>query len=77
MEDVPCEGGQERPRPAEDDREEVIRQRLDAYEKQTRPLIDYFRETGKRLYEIDASRETPDAVFRKIQISARITAQPT
>ena len=51
----------------EDDREEVIRQRLDAYEKQTRPLIDYFRETGKRLYEIDASRETPDAVFRKIE----------
>ena len=30
----------------DDDREEVIRERLDEYEKQTRPLIDYFR--GKR-----------------------------
>ena len=51
----------------DDDREEVIRERLDEYEKQTRPLIDFFRETGKRLYEIDASHDSPDAVFRKIE----------
>ncbi len=29
-----------------DDTEAVIRQRLDAYEKQTRPLIDYYRGQG-------------------------------
>lgn len=51
----------------EDDREEVVRERLDAYEKQTRPLIDYFREKGKLLYEIDASHDSPEAVFQKIE----------
>ena len=50
----------------DDDREEVIRERLDAYQKQTRPLIDFFREKGKRLYDVDASSEPPEAVFRKI-----------
>jgi adenylate kinase len=51
----------------DDDRESVIRERLDAYENQTRPLIDYFREKGKRLYAVDASQDSPEAVFRKIQ----------
>jgi len=51
----------------DDDREEVIRERLDEYEKQTRPLIDFFREAGHRLYEIDASHDKPEAVFRKIE----------
>ncbi len=55
----------------DDDREEVIRQRLEAYESQTRPLIDYFREKGKRLYDVDASQETPEAVFRKIEVLIR------
>ena len=51
----------------DDDREEVIRERLDEYEKQTRPLIDFFRETGNRLYEIDASHDNPQTVFGKIE----------
>ena len=55
----------------DDDREEVIRQRLEAYESQTRPLIEYFREKGKRLYDVDASHETPEAVFRKIEVLIR------
>jgi len=55
----------------EDDREEVIRERLEAYEKQTRPLLDYFREKGKTLYEIDATNETPEQVFRKIEALIR------
>jgi len=50
----------------DDDREEVIRERLDAYQKQTRPLIEFFRESGKRLYDVDASSEPPEIVFRKI-----------
>jgi adenylate kinase len=50
----------------EDDREPVVRERLDEYEKQTRPLIDYFREKGNGLYEIDASQEKPEVLFRKI-----------
>jgi adenylate kinase family enzyme len=49
----------------------VIRERLEAYEKQTRPLLDYFREKGKTLYEIDATNETPEQVFRKIEALIR------
>jgi adenylate kinase len=44
----------------DDDREDVIRQRLAAYKTQTQPLIDYFRRTGRRLYEIDAGQQSPD-----------------
>jgi adenylate kinase len=50
----------------EDDRESVVRERLEAYEKQTRPLIEFFRSIGRRLYEVDASEGTPETVFGKI-----------
>ncbi|MDQ2898456.1 MAG: nucleoside monophosphate kinase [Acidobacteriota bacterium] len=50
----------------EDDRESVVRERLETYERQTRPLIEYFRETGRRFYEVDASHETPEALFDRI-----------
>ena len=42
-----------------DDREEVIRQRLLAYEKQTSPLVNYYRRLGF-LHEIDASKSVPE-----------------
>ena len=38
-----------------DDNEETIRQRLVAYEKQTSPLIDYYRRKGF-LQEVDGNR---------------------
>jgi adenylate kinase len=50
----------------EDDREAVIRQRLEAYEKQTRPVLDYLRTAGGRLVEVDASNDPPETVCRKI-----------
>lgn len=50
----------------EDDRVEVVRERLEEYEKQTRPLIDFFRESGRRLYEVNASEGSPETVFGKI-----------
>jgi len=37
-----------------DDREEVIRERLTAYEQQTRPVAQYYRHTG-RLFAVDGS----------------------
>jgi adenylate kinase len=37
----------------EDDRPETIANRLEVYDAQTRPLIDYYRKTG-RLVEVDA-----------------------
>jgi adenylate kinase len=51
----------------EDDREEVVRERLEQYERQTRPLIEFFRATSDRLIEVDASREKPEAVFEHIK----------
>jgi adenylate kinase len=51
----------------DDDREEVVRRRLAEYERQTRPLIDFFRATSNRLIEVDASHEKPEEVFRKIR----------
>jgi len=50
----------------EDDREQVIRERLDAYENQTRPLIEYFREKGRTLHEVNASTDPPEKVFEQI-----------
>jgi adenylate kinase len=50
----------------EDDRERVVRERLEAYENETRPLIDFFRNGGYRLIEVDASQGTPEMVFKKI-----------
>jgi len=43
----------------EDDREEVIRERLDAYERQTRPVADYYEQLG-RLASIDGDQPVDD-----------------
>jgi adenylate kinase len=51
----------------DDDREEVVRRRLAEYERQTQPLIDFFRVKSKRLIEVDASYDKPEDVFRKIR----------
>ncbi len=51
----------------DDDREEVVRERLTQYENQTRPLIDFFRNTTGRLIEVDASGDGPEQVFKCIQ----------
>ena len=58
----------------EDDRESVVRERLAAYERQTRPLIEYFRQTGCQLVEIDASTEAPETLFKRI--SQTLSLQP-
>jgi adenylate kinase len=50
----------------EDDKESVIRERLDAYDRQTRPVLEHYREVGRRVVEVDASHDSPEAVFRKI-----------
>jgi adenylate kinase len=51
----------------EDDKESVVRQRLEQYERQTQPLIEFFRKTSERLIEVDASSATPEAVFERIK----------
>lgn len=50
----------------EDDKEQVIRQRFDGYGKQTRPVLEFFRNNG-RFYEIEASEASPEEIFRSVE----------
>jgi adenylate kinase len=65
-EDNLCDNDGEQLAVREDDSESVIRERLDAYERQTRPVLEYYASVGRRLVRVDASNEPPEAVFRKI-----------
>jgi len=52
-----------------DDREEVIRERLHAYEQQTRPVADYYEREG-RLVSVDgssAAEQVFERIFREIE----------
>jgi len=48
-----------------DDRPEVIKSRLDTYEQQTKPLIDYYRSLG--ILKVVVSKGTIDEVFQQVQ----------
>jgi len=50
----------------DDDSETVIRGRLDAYDRQTRPVLDFFKASGNRVIEVDASNDPPERVFQRI-----------
>ena len=49
----------------DDDSEAVIRERLDAYERQTRPVLDFLKSAGRRVMEVDASSDPPRRVFEE------------
>ncbi len=51
----------------DDDSETVIRGRLDAYDRQTRPVLEFFRSSGHRVIEVDASSDPPEQVFEKVR----------
>ena len=48
-----------------DDREEVIRQRLENYDQQSRPLVDFFRERVRRFYSVNGSEGSPEEVAER------------
>ncbi len=48
----------------DDDREEVIKKRLEVYRKQTAPLIEYYQKRGK-LIRIDATK-SPEEVYSEL-----------
>jgi adenylate kinase len=59
-----------------DDREEVIRERLTAYELQTRPVVDYYERKG-RLVPVDGDLpvdQVMEQVFREIESHVTATA---
>jgi adenylate kinase len=59
------DGGELVQRP--DDREEIVAPRLQAYEKQTEPLVAYYRRLG-RLHDVDASKSIEDVKKRVLEI---------
>jgi adenylate kinase len=63
------DGGELYQRP--DDREEVIGPRLNAYEKQTAPLVTYYRRLGF-LHDIDASKSVEEVGNQVLQCVASI-----
>lgn len=51
----------------DDDREDVVRERLETYETQTLPLLQYFREQpGFRFVEVDGTAGSPQAIVKGI-----------
>jgi len=50
----------------DDDSEAVIRERLDAYDRQTRPVLDFLRQAGRRVEEVAAGSESPELLFERI-----------
>jgi adenylate kinase len=50
----------------EDDQESVIRERLHQYESQTRPLLEYFREAGVPIFEINGAERPPEQIAQQI-----------
>ncbi len=50
----------------EDDREDVIRERLAAYERQTRPVLEYFQSAGRDVHQIQADHDSPENIFQRI-----------
>jgi adenylate kinase len=50
----------------EDDRESVIRERLEQYESQTRPLLRYFQDAGVPVFEIRGAGATPEQISQRI-----------
>ena len=47
-----------------DDNDEKVRVRLDVYEKETRPVLEFYRDSGS-CFEIDGNRET-EVVFEEV-----------
>jgi adenylate kinase len=51
----------------QDDREEVVAPRLQAYQKQTAPLVAYYRRLG-RLREVDAAKSVDEVARRVLEV---------
>jgi adenylate kinase len=50
----------------DDDREAVIRERLEGYERQTRPLIEYFAASGRPFFEVAGTGQAPERIVERI-----------
>lgn len=50
----------------DDDREEVVRQRLEAYDRQTRPLLEFFAQSGRHFQEVSGNGAPPKEIVERI-----------
>ena len=50
----------------DDDREEVVRQRLTNYDRQTIPVLEYLKTAGYTCCDVDAGTSSPDAIGKQI-----------
>ena len=50
----------------DDDNASVVKQRLDEYERQTKPLLEYFKSSGVPGFEVDGSDGPPDVIAKRI-----------
>lgn len=50
----------------EDDRESVIRERLREYDRQTVPILEFFRQAGVQMIEIEGGDSSPEQVTHEI-----------
>jgi adenylate kinase len=52
----------------DDDREEVVTERLKAYHRQTAPVLEYFKNAGVPVWDVDgAAPEGPQEIARRIR----------
>jgi adenylate kinase len=51
----------------EDDRIETVAHRLDVYDEQTKPLVEYYRNANK-LVEVDALQNVPDVAHQLVHV---------
>ncbi len=50
----------------EDDRESVIRERLHEYDRQTVPILEFFRQAGVQMIEIEGGDWSPEQIMQNI-----------
>ena len=51
----------------DDDREEVVLQRLQAYESKTAPVLDVLKSAGYRIFEVQGDSRPPQTIAREIE----------
>jgi adenylate kinase len=55
----------------DDDREEVVRERLRAYEKQTSPVLAFFKKSGIPCWDVPAAGSPPQVIAKGIEALIR------
>jgi adenylate kinase len=55
----------------DDDREEVVRERLRAYEQQTAPVLAFFKRSGVPCWDVPAADVAPQAIAKGIEALIR------